>query len=416
MAEDSWSKYQQIISKQTRATFKKLTVSQVIKTRPNTYVLCIPPGHKQNKRKHPLQLLCQTPEKQPTPTSKQVCIHNDWWTKIIWNKDKECYYTNRLLKQLHNHDDTDSKEESQDEPEILEEATVNQEIRQTPINPTICTSPLITTSDMLPVEQSTMSTQTITATSTMTTSAFGMTPTLQQRIASAMQQVLQGKGKGKGTGPPSRGGPLGGGGGGPPSGGGGGPLGGVQPAATQQPIAPAADVKAMGSLPQIFTGDQSKADDFIEEVKGYFCLNADVAGYNSPYKKVTFTLTLIKGTEPAQWVQNMGDWLDTLDPVADNIEDLWTQFLEEYNHQFQDSQATQRAWNELKNCRMTNNNYNNYVSRFEALANKANYTRGSAEMYDMFLKGLPTNFLYNSLKPPTLTTYDALKERVKSLA
>ena len=112
----------------------------------------------------------------------------------------------------------------------------------------------------------------------------------------------------------------------------------------------------------------------------------------------------------------MGDWLDTLDPVADNVEDLWTQFLEKYAHQFQDSQAAQRAWNELKNCRMMNNNYDDYVSRFEVLANKAQYTRGSAEMYDMFLEGLPTNFLFDSLKPPTLTTCNDLKERVKSLA
>ena len=59
------------------------------------------------------------------------------------------------------------------------------------------------------------------------------------------------------------------------------------------------------------------------------------------YKKVAFTLTLIKGTEPAQWVWNMGNWLDTLDPITDNVEDLWDQFLEAYAYQFQDSQAAQ---------------------------------------------------------------------------
>ena len=52
---------------------------------------------------------------------------------------------------------------------------------------------------------------------------------------------------------------------------------------------------------------------------------------------------------------------------------------------------------------MTNNNYNDYISHFEALADKAEYTRGSAEMYDMFLKGLPTNILYDTLKLPTPT-------------
>ena len=112
----------------------------------------------------------------------------------------------------------------------------------------------------------------------------------------------------------------------------------------------------------------------------------------------------------------MGNWLDTLDPVTDNIEDLWLQFLEAYAYQFQDSQVAQRAQSELKNCRMTNNNYDEYVSKFEALADKAEYTRGSVEVYNMFLKGLPTSILYDVLKPPTPTTYNTLKDKVQSLA
>ena len=51
----------------------------------------------------------------------------------------------------------------------------------------------------------------------------------------------------------------------------------------------------------------------------------------------------MKGEETAQWVRNMGNWLDTIDPVVDNVEDLWLQFLEAYAYQFQDSQAAQRA-------------------------------------------------------------------------
>ena len=65
---------------------------------------------------------------------------------------------------------------------------------------------------------------------------------------------------------------------------------------------------------------------------------------------------------------------------------------------------------------MMNNNYDEYVLKFESLANKANYTRGSAELYDMFLEGLPTGILYNVLKPPTPLTYDALKDKVRALA
>ena len=385
-----------------------------METRPNPFVLCIPPTHKRNKRRHPLQFLCQTRERKLTPTDRQVCIHKDWWTEIIWNKDEECYYANGILKRLHDYDETDSEEESQDSN--TEEPTVDQQIRQAPIDPVLRTSPLALTI-RLPEEAMTTTTQE----TEVTTSAFGTTTQSQsQKIASAMQQAFrQKKPGGGGSGPPGGGGsgPPGGGGSGPPGGGGTGPPpAGGQPPAAQQPIPPAADVKAMGSLPQIFYGDRSKADDFIEEVKGYFRLNADVAGYNSPYKKVAFTLTLIKGEETAQWVRNMGNWLDTLDPIADNIEDLWLQFLKAYAYQFQDSQAAQRARNDLKSCRMTNNNYDEYVSKFEALADKANYTRGSAEMYDMFLEGLPTGILYDVLKPPTPLNYEALKDKVRALA
>ena len=65
---------------------------------------------------------------------------------------------------------------------------------------------------------------------------------------------------------------------------------------------------------------------------------------------------------------------------------------------------------------MTNNNYDEYVSKFKSLANRADYTRGSTELYDMFLEGLPTGILYDMLKPPTPLTYDALKDKVQALA
>ena len=41
----------------------------------------------------------------------------------------------------------------------------------------------------------------------------------------------------------------------------------------------------MGVLPQIFHGDRTKADNFIDEVKAYLHLNTDITVYNSPFKK-----------------------------------------------------------------------------------------------------------------------------------
>ena len=128
----------------------------------------------------------------------------------------------------------------------------------------------------------------------------------------------------------------GGGGGGGGGGGEGGPPPG-QPAPVgqgQAAIPAAADIKAMGQLPREFTRDRTKADDFIEEVKAYFRVNEDVAGFNSPIKKVTFTLTLIKGDEVAGWVRDVGIWIDGLDRVHDNFPIVWTQFLDEFEAQF----------------------------------------------------------------------------------
>ena len=251
MAEDTSSEYQQILQERTRPMFKKLPITGITETKPNAFVLCIPPMHRRNKRRHPLQFLCQTREKKLTPSDRQVCIHNNWWTKIIWNKDKECYYTNGLLKRLYDYDKTDSEEESQGSK--TKEPTVDQQIRHTPINPTLKNSPLVATMSLPTDAMTTTTTEETTATTT--TTAFRTIPTQSQRITSAMQKVFQHRKK---PGPPRDGSGLPGGSG--PSGGGsglprgGGPPGG-QPPATQQPVPPAPDVKAMGSLPQIFNGD-----------------------------------------------------------------------------------------------------------------------------------------------------------------
>jgi len=46
-------------------------------------------------------------------------------------------------------------------------------------------------------------------------------------------------------------------------------------------------------------------------------------------KQMAFTLALIKGPEVAGWTRNMGEVLDTLDPLVDNILAVWDQFLHE---------------------------------------------------------------------------------------
>jgi len=83
----------------------------------------------------------------------------------------------------------------------------------------------------------------------------------------------------------------------------------------------------MGSLPAIFSGNQAEAEHFINGVQAYIQLNREVPGFTSPMKKIALVLTLMQGDKVADWVNDMGQALDELDPATDNIPALWTMFF-----------------------------------------------------------------------------------------
>jgi hypothetical protein len=131
--------------------------------------------------------------------------------------------------------------------------------------------------------------------------------------------------------------PAGGGGGGgqpggnPPAGGRGGGRG--QPAVA--PTQPAnRDAKSMGNLPPTFDGNRKNAEDFIESVKRYICLNADMAGFNSYIKRIAFTLMLLQGPQVAGWAKMVGNWINQLNPNIDDEEHIWMTFLTQFNERF----------------------------------------------------------------------------------
>ena len=72
-------------------------------------------------------------------------------------------------------------------------------------------------------------------------------------------------------------------------------------------------------------------------------VNIGVPGFESPIRKVALALTFIKGPDVARWVAAMGHWIDELDPVTENVPDVWDQFLVELEQQFADSTIGQRS-------------------------------------------------------------------------
>jgi len=167
----------------------------------------------------------------------------------------------------------------------------------------------------------------------------------------------------------------------------------------------------MGQLPFVFDGNQTKADNFMDKVKGYLLLNQDINGFNSPIKKVAFMLTLIKGADTTGWTRDIQTWLEGLDPVTDNVPTVWDQFLVEFAQQYQDSQQGQCACLKLEHLKMIHPLIDKYIAKFEDAARQAGYTQGDEATNHYFLKGLMPGVLLDVLKPPHVHTYAAIKEQ-----
>src|SRR5260221_10138074 len=225
---------------------------------------------------------------------------------------------------------------------------------------------------------------------------------VQQAFDQALRRVPGGgtPGGGPPAGPPA--GPPGPPGPGPPA---------LPPNAALQPVAVVGDVKMMGQPPPIFSGDRTKADHFVDQVQGYLRLNRDITGFNSPMKKMAFMLSHIQGEETNAWTREMGNLLDHLDPVIDNVPILWDQFLLEFHTQYQDTQCENRTHTQIKTHWMKFPNIDQYISSFEELARTAGYTQGDKATIHYFVKGLTPSIMIDVYKPPAPCMYEDIKQR-----
>ena len=428
-----------------------LTDEEILQQRPNRRIVHISKDHRRNSTGNPFLIFCATDQLEHK-SGIRVCLYRGIWHRV--NRKEKLHILGEPLPSIHDFDEEESKEdqsESESEPD-----PVDQQIRQSPAQ---ITTPLpssarakgkaINLQVPVPIPQNVAQIRSATSShaptqpslqqlvsppTKMTTAApsSSMTatqgpsasvpapvasapaaapaaaniPATPQSIAAAFANALK-KGGGGGGGPPGGGVP--GGGGGAPGGGGGGPGGGP----AQAPVAQAQGVRPIGALPTPFLGDRTKAENFMEEVKQYLRLNRDVAGFDSPMTKVNFTLTHMKGPAVAGWTRDMGNLMDVLalNP-ANNIPDLWLHFQLEFESQYMDSTRIDRARADLHRLRMRGLEVDEYIAKFEELARQANFTTGSNETTEWFMKGLPEKILEDAMRSPRVRGYDEIKQRV----
>ena len=116
------------------------------------------------------------------------------------------------------------------------------------------------------------------------------------------------------------------------------------------------------------------------------------------------------GKKVAGWVKNVGTALDKLNLDTNDVNELWTMFLEEFTQQYTDTQAAERARVALESLRMKAPEIDEYISKLEELCNKAGYTMGNTEVTYLFLKGLPKPILEDVVKGPQVGSYKDLKD------
>ena len=169
-------------------------------------------------------------------------------------------------------------------------------------------------------------------------------------------------------------------------------------------------MKAMGQLPPVFDGDQTKSEEFIELLKAYFCLNHQVPALRSFLTRIALALTLIQGPNILEWTRTVGDWLDRLTPLDDEF-DTWDQFANQFLVAFANTQRDQKAWTELQNLRMRWPLIDQYTMDFERLIREVGYQSGTPECVHMFISRLPLGVATDVLRSPLAQNYQEVVQR-----
>ena len=393
------SKGKQVAEAQPVEELPYLSTTDLTFSKRNSRVMVVEADDKKNSRGYAFLIYSDHGNRKQ---SKAVVEAQDeqgrfTWFKLQHDSETGCPYRGKRVQEVDEYDNNPDKPPSEhqldtDDDLNEEEQRDSNTIRQSPIH----APPML----HVPFKYMTMSQTTTAPTIAVQTTTAETTYNLSQSIKHAWNKGMK-RNPGGGN---LEGNPGGGGGGGQP-------LSPQGPAAAPQQVPqPQGDVRMMGALPEPFTGERAKAGNFIEAMKTYVHLNRQVPGFESTMQKINLALTLMHGKKVAGWVKNIGTALDELNPDTDDVDKLWTTFLEEFAQQYTDTQAAERARVALESLRMKAPEIDEYISKFEELCNKAGYMMGNTEVTYLFLKGLSKPILKDVVKGPQVGTYEDLKD------
>jgi hypothetical protein len=164
--------------------------------------------------------------------------------------------------------------------------------------------------------------------------------------------------------------------------------------------------KLVGNPPVIFTGDQSKAEQFITQWQLYEGVNITNMLMHNPYQRAMFFLAYIQGALVNERFKGVNAWLCTqviAQGWATTDKCLWNGVIGAFNRQYTDVLEQEKAQAESgRGLHMQQGDLDDLITRFEMLVRHANYNVNQPLVLQIFTDVLPHamyEFIFKNIQP-----------------
>jgi Retrotransposon gag protein len=152
---------------------------------------------------------------------------------------------------------------------------------------------------------------------------------------------------------------------------------------------PPKPVSLQGTVPMIFTGEQSLSKTFMHDFKIYKIMNPLADVMKQLYAHVATALSLIRGLKVDDWVdEQLKDLEQKVCMTPRSDETLWMEFEATFTSAFMDTTKKEDAYQKLKHLKMKDELVDDYIMVFNSLASKAGWELSNARTIDAFCMGL----------------------------
>jgi hypothetical protein len=166
----------------------------------------------------------------------------------------------------------------------------------------------------------------------------------------------------------------------------------------------------VGNTPLIFTGEWSRAEEFITQWQLYEGVNITNDLMRNAYQRAMLILTYIQGPIVNEWVKGVNAWLRGQiinQRWAPTDERLWNEVFDSFNRQFANVMEQEDAQAALaKGLQLEKGDLDKLITEFEQLVCHAGYDINQDLVLRIFTSALPnTMYKYILRTLPQLATY-----------